>query len=71
MALELNPISGEPVPIVKLLILSVLAKYPRTLRLVRIERDLWREVLEPKLQAPDEIRLPDDDVSPRSICRPA
>ena len=30
---------------------------------MRIERDLWTQALEPDLQAPDDIQLPDDGVS--------
>ena len=32
------------------------------LRLVRIEQDLWTQALEPELQAPDVIQLPDEGV---------
>ena len=49
----------------KPLIQSVLLRFPlgEPLRLVRIESDLWTQALEPDLQAPDEIQLPDDGVS--------
>ena len=60
-----QPISGDPVPIGEMVDPEVLAQIPpgEPLRLVRIERDLWTHALEPDLQAPDDIRLPDDGVS--------
>ena len=60
-----QPISGDPVPIGDTVDPERLARIPlgEPLRLVRIERDLWTHALEPDLQAPDHIRLPDDGVS--------
>ena len=60
-----QPISGEPVPIGEMVDPERLARshLGEPLRLVRIERDLWTQALEPDLQAPDDIQLPDDGVS--------
>ena len=60
-----QPISGKPVPIGEAVDPERLGEIPlgEPLRLVSIERDLWVKALEPDLQAPDEVRLPDDDVS--------
>ena len=60
-----QPISGEPVPIGEFVDPRRLSQIPmdEALRLVRIDRDLWDQALAPDLQAPDEIRLPDDGVS--------
>ena len=61
-----QPISGEAVQIGEVVDPERLGTIPlgEPLRLVRIERDLWTQALEPDLQAPDEIQLPDAGVSP-------
>ena len=60
-----QPISGEAVPIGEVVDQERLSEIPlgEPLRLVRIERDLWIQALEPDLQAPDGVQLPDDGVS--------
>ena len=60
-----QPISGEAVPIGEVVDPERLSEIPpgEPLRLVRIERDLWIQALEPDLQAPDGVQLPDDGVS--------
>ena len=60
-----QPPSGDPVPIGESVDPVHLAKIPlgEPLRLVRVERELWTQALEPELQAPDDIQLPDDGVS--------
>ena len=60
-----QPISGEAVPIGEVVDQERLSEIPlgEPLRLVRIERDLWIQSLEPELQSPDEIKLPDEGVS--------
>ena len=60
-----QPINGDQVPIGEAVDPKILAEIPLgdPLRLVRIERDLWAKVLEPDLEAPDEIQIPDDGVS--------
>ena len=61
-----QPVSGEAVQIGEVVDPERLGTIPlgEPLRLVRIERDLWTQALEPDLQAPDEIQLPDAGVSP-------
>ena len=60
-----QPVSGQPVPIGEAVDPERLAEIPNgePLRLVRIEQDLWTQALEPELQAPDVIQLPDEGVS--------
>ena len=60
-----QPISGGPVSIGEAVDPELLNEIPlgEPLRLVRIERELWIQALEPDLQAPDETKLPDDGVS--------
>ena len=60
-----QPITGEQVPIGQEVDPERLEAIPlgEPLRLVRIERDLWIQSLEPELQSPDEIKLPDEGVS--------
>ena len=60
-----QPISGGPVSIGEAVDPTFLNEIPlgEPLRLVRIERELWIQALEPDLQAPDETQLPDDGVS--------
>ena len=55
-----QPINGDQVPIGEAVDPKILAEIPLgdPLRLVRIERDLWAKVLEPDLEAPDEIQIP-------------
>ena len=60
-----QPIAGEPVPVGEVVDPGRLAEIPLgdPLRLVKIQRDLWSQVLEPDLQGPDDIQLPDDGIS--------
>ena len=60
-----QPISGEPVAIGQPVDPVRLEEIPLSepVRLVRIESDLWNQVLEPDLQAPDDIQLPEDGVA--------
>ena len=60
-----QPISGEPVSIGEHVDQDRLSQIPsgEPLRLVRIERDLWTQSLQPDLLQPDDIQLPDDGVS--------
>ena len=60
-----QPISGEAVAIGEVVDPNRLAIIPggEPLRLVRIDADLWTQALEPDLQAPDDIRPPDDGVT--------
>ena len=54
-----QPISGKPVPIGEPVDPSALPRFlwVSLLRLVRIEREIWTQALEPDLQAPDVIQL--------------
>ena len=60
-----QPISGGSLPIGEAVDPERLAEIPlgEPLRLVRIERDAWAKLLNPDLQGPDDIALPDDGVS--------
>ncbi len=60
-----QPISGTPVPIGQTVDPDRLREIPlgEPLRLVRINHDLWIQALEPDLQAPDDIQLPDDGIN--------
>ena len=60
-----QPISGESVSIGDAVDPERLSEIPfgEPLRLVRIERDLWMQALEPDLQAPEDSPLPEDGVS--------
>ena len=61
-----QPISGVQVSIGESVDPKRLSEIPlgEHLRLVRIERDIWTQALEPCLQAPEEVPLPDDGISP-------
>ena len=61
-----QPISGEQVSIGESVDPKRLSEIPlgEHLRLVRIERDIWTQALEPCLQAPEVIPFPDDGISP-------
>ena len=60
-----QPISGEAVPIGEPVDSERLSQIPlgEPLRLVRIERDIWTQALEPDLQSPERIELPDDGIN--------
>ena len=60
-----QPVSGDSVSIGEIVDRDRLAEIPlgEPLRLLRIERDIWTQVLEPELQASNVIQLPDDGVS--------
>ena len=60
-----QPISGEPVIIGEPVDQVRLADIPLgdPLRLVRVEKDLWTEALEPNLEAQESTQFPDDGVS--------
>ena len=60
-----QPLSGTPVPIGQTVDPDRLREIPlgEPLRLVRINHDLWIQALEPDLQAPDDIQLPDDGIN--------
>ena len=59
-----QPISGELVQIGDSVDPIRLSSIPlgEPLRLVRIERDLWTQALEPELTAPNDLQVPDDGV---------
>ena len=60
-----QPISGDPVQVGAIVDPERLAQIPfgEPLRLVRIDSDLWCHALEPDLQEPNAIQLPDDGFS--------
>ena len=60
-----QPISCDSVPIGDLVDQKRLGEIPtgEPLRLVRIERDIWAQALEPDLEQPDAIQLPQEGVS--------
>ena len=57
-----QPISGEPVSVGEVVDVERLGQIPlgEPLRLVRIQRDLWTSALEPDLEAPVVLQIPDD-----------
>ena len=60
-----QPITGPPVAIGEVIDPERLREIPlgEPLRLVRIERELWIQSLEPDLEAPDSTQLPEDQFS--------
>ena len=60
-----QPLSGDPVSIGESVDNERLSQIPlgEPMRLVRVERELWTQALEPELQALDDLALPDDAIS--------